>query len=196
MATQEIPIFPLNTVLYPAGRLPLRIFEARYVDMTKVCIRDNAVFGVCLIREGSEIGKPAQAMQAGCSARIAQWDVPHAGLFSLLVEGETVFRIQEQWIERDGLIRAHVVFEEPAEPVTLPDSYRALSRFLGELIEKLGAENFPSPLRLEDAAWVSHRMAEILPLPMSQKQRLLETRDPLDKLGDIERAIRNMDAQS
>ena len=73
----EIPIFPLNTVLFPGGRLPLRIFEVRYVDMTKACIRDDAVFGVCQIRDGHETGTPAKPADIGCTARIVEWDVPH-----------------------------------------------------------------------------------------------------------------------
>ncbi|HTS52418.1 MAG TPA: LON peptidase substrate-binding domain-containing protein, partial [Burkholderiales bacterium] len=88
-ATLEIPIFPLGTVLYPGGLLPLRIFEQRYLDMTKSCIRDNAPFGVCLIREGTEVGAAAAPYAVGCTARIAQWDIPHLGLFHLVAHGES-----------------------------------------------------------------------------------------------------------
>ena len=80
-ASREIPIFPLSTVLFPGGLLPLRIFEQRYLEMTKTCIRDLTPFGVCLIREGQEVGAPAVPHGVGCTARILQWDMPHLGLF-------------------------------------------------------------------------------------------------------------------
>ncbi len=186
----EIPLFPLNTVLYPGGRLPLRIFETRYVDMTKVCIRDNSVFGVCQILEGRETGAPAVSARLGCTARILQWDVPAAGLFTLVTEGEAVFQVQEQWVEKSGLLRAQVQLREAPAPQPLPDRYKLLARLLEEIVEKLGAANFAAPLRLDDAAWVVYRLAEMLPLEREFKLRLLESADPLDFLGEIEHAVR------
>jgi Lon protease-like protein len=188
----DLPIFPLNTVLFPGGRLPLRIFEARYVDMTKACIRDNSVFGVCLIREGLEVGRPAAPCEIGCTARIVQWEVPHAGLFSLVTEGETVFRIRERSVSPAGLISAKVDFEEPPASVPMPASHEALSHFLGEFIGKIGAAQFSQPLRLDDAAWVSYRLAEILPLGAPQRLALLEVRDPLLLVREIENLIRKL----
>ena len=83
----EVPLFPLGTVLFPGGLLPLKVFEQRYVDMTKACLRDSTPFGVCLIREGREIGQPATPQSTGCLATIEQWDVPHPNLFELLARG-------------------------------------------------------------------------------------------------------------
>ena len=152
-STLDIPIFPLNTVLFPAGRLPLRIFEVRYVDMTKACIRDDSVFGVCLIREGREAGEPAVPYTLGCTARIVKWEVQGAGLFSLVTEGEQVFRILESRRQRDGLLRAHVELVEPMPSFALAEAHANLSGFVGELVEKVGAENFSTPVRLDDAVW-------------------------------------------
>lgn len=104
----EIPIFPLGTVLYPAGRLPLHIFETRHVDMTKACIRDHAVFGVTLIRAGFEVGTPAVPCDIGCTARISEWEVPNPGLFTLMTQGESLFRIRQRHTQTDGLIMANV----------------------------------------------------------------------------------------
>jgi Lon protease-like protein len=190
----EIPIFPLNTVLYPEGRLPLRIFEVRYVDMTKACIRDDSVFGVCQILEGREAGDPATPAMIGCTARIAEWDVPSAGLFSLITRGERVFRIREHWVAPAGLIRAHVELGPPPVETPLPESAAPLGKFLSELIERSDATHFPQPHRLDDTAWICHRFAEILPLPREQKLALLAAHDPLDKLSLIERAIADMAA--
>jgi Lon protease-like protein len=184
-ASREIPIFPLSTVLFPGGLLPLRIFEQRYLEMTKACIRDVAPFGVCLIREGQEVGTPAVPHSVGCTARILQWDMPHLGLFHLLTEGDSVFRILEQWVGRTGLLYAHVELEQPVPTLRLPESFQPLAQLLETIIGKLGAERFPEPIKLDDAAWVAYRLAESLPLEASLRQQLLESRDPFTALDQV-----------
>ncbi|PWT76482.1 MAG: peptidase S16 [Proteobacteria bacterium] len=184
-STLQIPIFPLSTVLYPEGLLPLRVFEQRYLDMTKVCIRDNSVFGVCLIREGHEVGAPALPHEIGCTARINEWDMPHLGLFQLVAQGERVFRIQEHWVTKAGLIEAQVQLENPLQPEALPGEYAELAELLQKIMAKLGSDRFPSPIRLDDAAWVARRLAELLPLESEVKQRLLESREPVEGLSAV-----------
>lgn len=189
----EIPIFPLGTVLYPAGRLPLRIFETRYVEMTKACIRDNSPFGVTLIRAGFEVGTPAVPSEIGCTARILEWDVPAPGLFQLATQGESVFRILERRTQADGLIVGTVELLDPPDPVPLPERYEALARLLVELIEGMGEDVLPKPHRLEDAAWVGNRLAEMLPTPPERKQKLLELHaDPLALLETVEQMLREL----
>ena len=183
--TLELPIFPLGTVLYPDGLLPLRIFEQRYLDMTKVCIRDDAPFGVCLIREGIEVGTAAVPHSIGCTARIAEWDMPHLGLFHLVTHGESVFRILEQWTSKSGLVQAQVELEDQRPPLPLPPEHEILAKLLAKIMAKVGAERFPSPARMDEAAWVSYRLAEVLPLETDARQRLLEARDPLAALGEL-----------
>lgn len=184
-ATLEIPIFPLGTVLYPGGLLPLRIFEQRYLAMTKSCIRDNAPFGVCLIREGTEVGAAAVPHAVGCTARIAQWDMPHLGLFHLNTHGDRVFRILEQWTMKSGLVQAQVELDDPPAPLPLPQEYEELGTLLERIIAKVGAARFPSPARLDLAGWVAYRLAELLPLELDTKQRLLEGRDPVAALREV-----------
>jgi uncharacterized protein len=183
--TREIPIFPLGTVLFPDGMLPLRIFEQRYLDMTKVCIRDNVPFGVCLIREGAEVGAAAVPHTVGCTARILRWDMPHLGLFHLVTEGGSIFRILEQWVSRTGLLCAQVELDDPAPALALPDAFRPLAQLLETIIGKVGAERFPAPTRLDDAAWVAYRLAESLPLEAGLRQQILEARDPLRALNEV-----------
>ncbi len=189
----DIPIFPLGTVLFPAGRLPLRIFESRYVDMTKACIRDQSVFGVCLIRAGFEVGTSAVPCDIGCTARILEWSVPSPGLFTLMTQGETRFRILERRRQADGLIRAEVELIEPPDPMPLPARHDHLGKLLQRLIKELGPENFPTPTRWDDAAWVAHRMSELLPVTPEHKQKLLEWNDPLRTLDEINRVIQSLD---
>lgn len=183
--TLEIPIFPLSTVLFPEGLLTLRIFEQRYLEMTKVCIRDNTPFGVCLIREGQEVGAPAVPHAVGCTASIVQWEMPHLGLFHLVTEGRSVFRILEHWSSRNGLLHAQVELDAPLPPLPLPSGFESLAQLLETIMRKVGAERFPAPARMDDAAWVAYRLAETLPLEAATRQRLIEARDPLTALNEV-----------
>jgi len=186
----EIAIFPLHSVLFPEGLLALKIFEQRYLDMTKVCIRDDAPFGVCLIRDGAEVGAPAVPYPTGCLARIVQWDMPHLGLFELSCRGERVFRIVEHWTLASGLLRAHVQLREPPARLPLAHEHQPLSELLDRIIHKFGSEHFPAPVQLEDADWVACRLAEILPLEMTFKQKLLESEGAPERLKLLREFLR------
>src|SRR2546430_16350713 len=100
---KDVPLFPLNTVLFPGGRLPLRIFEQRYMDMAKACLRDGSPFGVCLIREGREVGAPAIPADVGTLARIGAWDMPQLGMLHITAHREPRLRILERPVQPDGL---------------------------------------------------------------------------------------------
>jgi len=169
----DLPLFPLNTVLFPGGRLPLRIFEQRYMDMAKVCLKDGSPFGVCLILEGSEVGDPAVAADVGTLAKITNWDMPQLGVLQVVALGSTRFRIKDRRVEANGLARG-TLEELPADedaPIP-PDCARCVT-----LLERVIAEQpafFEPPLRKDSASWVSSRLAELLPLPLSAKQEMLE----------------------
>jgi uncharacterized protein len=187
----QIPIFPLRTVLFPQGLLPLKIFEQRYLEMTKACIRDATPFGVCLIQYGSEVGEPAVPFQVGCTAKIEQWDMPHLGMFHLVCRGETVFRIVERYTAGNGLITA-LVQERPAPTrQALRAEHQQLGALLEQIIDKLGSERFPAPLALDDAEWVGLRLAEALPLEPTIKQGLLEADDAHARLDQLVALLRD-----
>jgi Lon protease-like protein len=172
---QEIHIFPLGMVLFPGGTLPLKVFEQRYIEMTKACLRDDRPFGVCLIREGREVGTAAVPEPVGCLAVIEQWDMPQLGVFHLVARGADRFRIREMRVAHNHLISATV---EPIPSDDATDQVDSLCRqVLEAVIEKIGAGQFPAPVRLDDAAWVGYRLAEVLPLDTRLKQELLETMD-------------------
>lgn len=172
----KLPLFPLKTVLYPGGQLPLKVFEQRYLEMTKRCLRDDTVFGVCLIREGHEVGEPALPAGIGCTARIAQWELPHPNLFHLLAVGERRFRVLRSEVESLGLITCDAeLLDASPPPVTAPDE--VCRKVLQALIDRIGVERFPAPLRLDDAEWVSYRLAETLPFDLESRQLLLEAGD-------------------
>lgn len=184
---REIHIFPLNTVLFPGGVLPLKIFEQRYLEMTKVCISQDRPFGVCLIKEGQETGTPAVPQEIGCLARIAQWEMPQLGVFHLRTEGTQRFRIVRSSVGKNGLIAA-AIETLPLEPDVAP--LDTLCReVLQAIIAKVGAEHFPAPHRFDDAAWIGYRLSEVLPIGLDARQRLLQMSDPLARLAELNQIL-------
>jgi uncharacterized protein len=184
----ELPLFPLHTVLFPGGRLPLRIFEQRYMEMAKVCLKDNAPFGVCLIQQGKEVGEAALPVGIGCLARIAEWDMPQLGVLQVVARGESRFRILERRVQADALARATVEML-PGEVDAPVSENNRLVKLLERVIEQ-HPELLERPHRLESSAWVSARLAELLPLPLEAKQALLETDDGRERLAKLDALVR------
>jgi len=189
-ARETIPIFPLGTVLFPGALLPLRIFEVRYMDMAKACLKDSSPFGVCLIREGQEVGAPAVPEPVGCLARIAQCDVEELGILKVTAEGLERFRIVSREVNRQGLIVGEV--ERLATEEDAPDAagLAESSEFLRKAIAGIGAERFNEPFHFEDASWVGFRLAEILPLRVDVKQKLLELTDAALRLAILHKFLK------
>ena len=175
-----LPLFPLKTVLFPGGVLPLKVFEQRYVTMTKACLKDDSPFGVCLLIRGDEVAGAAAAKSGlafapiGTLARITAWDMPQLGILHLRTEGATRFQVQAHTIAEDGLVVGQVTSLAPEPALALPDAFQPLANLLELLINRVGKGNFPAELALTDASWVSYRLAEILPLPLAIKQSMLE----------------------
>jgi len=190
-----LPIFPLKTVLFPRGVLPLKIFEPRYMEMTKRCIRDNTPFGVCLIRQGKEVGQPALPFEIGCTASITEWDMPQTGIFQLRTVGENVFRIRTQQVDKLGLIHAEVEFLQPPPRTVVPDEHTELADLLSQILEQTDKAWYSAP-DFDNAIWVGDRLLEVLPLPVTQKLRLLEQRDPQATLDAIHDFIANNQPES
>jgi len=187
--TGEIALFPLQTVLFPGGRLPLRIFEQRYLEMAKACLRDGTPFGVCLIREGREVGEAALPEDVGCTARIVEWDMPQLGLLQVVAHGEQRFRIRRRRVQRDGLALAEVEMLAEASDAPLDAQADLCARVLRRIIEAAPAGLVQAPPHFDSAAWVSARLAELLPLSLASKQRLLEMDEPRDRLEILRRLI-------
>lgn len=178
----EIPVFPLNTVLFPGGKLPLKVFEPRYMEMVSVCLRNRRPFGVCLILEGEESGKPAQHVETGCIADITVWDMKQLGVMNIHILGTQRFYIENSRIESNGLIVARAVYIAPEAPQPLPTNHHACATLLRRLVEHLGEERFNPPLNYDDAVWVSYRLAELLPLKLSARQNMLEMNDSVVRI--------------
>lgn len=179
---QLLPIFPLQTVLFPEGVLPLRIFEARYMDMATRCLREHSVFGVCLIAEGGEVGEPAVPYPVGVSARIADCDMTEPGLLHIVARGERRFRILDTRIGENKLLLAEVEWLQESPPQPLPGHCVALEHLLKAIIQDAGEQHFPPPHRFDEAAWVGMQLASVLPISLPSRQALLELDDPIVRL--------------
>ena len=184
----KIPLFPLNVVLFPGGPLPLRIFEPRYIKMVSDCVRSDEPFGVLLIRDGQEAGT-ATTHDVGTLARIIDWYQGSDGLLGVTAIGEQRFRVIASSRQADGLNVAdvEVLPDEPAMP--LPDEYRGMTDILSGVLDDLGRLYEPLERHMDDAAWVTSRFVEILPIDLAEKQACLEQCDAADRLRLVQRLL-------
>jgi Lon protease-like protein len=176
----RLALFPLHTVLFPGGPLPLRIFETRYTDMVRRCMREQQPFGVLLIQEGEEAGPVATTATIGCSARIADFHTLEDGLLGISCVGERKFRVDDIRREPDGLNVGEVTWLATEPQIALPAEYAQFGA-LAEL-----AEHYQHvEKKFDDAAWVGARLTELLPIALNDKQALLELDDPLARLDAL-----------
>jgi hypothetical protein len=184
---ERLPIFPLGTVLFPGALLPLKIFEQRYMDMAKGCLKEGLSFGICLIREGSEVGAPAVPEQVGTLAKIVDWDMEQLGVLKVRVEGGERFRLNSTDVQPNGLTIGEV--ERFTESPDTSGDLEACAAFLKKVVAAVGAGQFAEPLRFDEVSWVGFRLAEILPLRPDVKQRLLELTDGPGRLKVLYRFL-------
>lgn len=187
--TLQIPLFPLNTVLFPGGVLPLKVFEQRYLDMAANCLRENAPFGICLIANGGETGLAAEPHPVGTLATIGNWEMEQLGILMITAQGGRRFRIIESSVGPDNLLVASVELLADVVPVPLPPARERLLPLLRRVVKDLGNERIPEPHRYDDAEWVGYRITEFLPIHNLAKQKLLELEDPLARLEILERFL-------
>lgn len=188
-AAENLPLFPLNVVLFPEGLLPLRIFEARYLDMVSSCLRRERSFGICAIAAGSEVGGPALPRLIGTEAHIVDCDMDQPGLMNITVRGGRRFAVEDHEVETNGLLTGMVRWLTEPAAVAYPPELRDVLPLLMQISAELG-ERLPAPHRFDDPAWVGARYAEILPIPLDAKQALLELDDPLSRLEIVQRFLR------
>lgn len=191
----DIPLFPLNTVLFPGGFLPLRIFEPRYLEMVASCMQQQSPFGVVLIRQGGETGAPAETFEVGTLAAIVDFDKGKDGLLMIACIGGDRFRILERKLEPNRLQRAQVEVLEAGEDSVLPPEYLPLATFLRAVVNQPGISRRIAPPDIDYGSprELGYRLAELLPVPVQQQQQLLEIDDPLRRLAEIETMLRGME---
>jgi Lon protease-like protein len=193
----SLPLFPLGTVLFPSGVLPLRIFEVRYLDMIGKCRKADAPFGVVSLTSGSEVRKPgadAESFAAvGTLAVIREFDSPQSGLLQIECAGTQRFRVRSAELQKHGLWVAEVeaVLEDAAIeiPGDLQHTATALRRLVDTLEERRRAQGAESvrlpvgePFRFDDCGWVANRWCELVPMQLELRQRLMELDSPLMRL--------------
>ncbi len=184
-----IPLFPLHTVLFPGGPLPLRIFETRYTDMVRRCMREQRPFGVLLIRDGEEAGEVSTTATVGCSARIADFNMLTDGFLGISCVGERKFSVLRLWRAADGLNMAEVEWLAPEVALALPAEYARLGDTVRRALDELAEVYALIEKKFDDAAWVGARLAELLPIDLGDKQALLELDDPIARLDELLRVV-------
>ena len=200
----QLPLFPLNAVLFPGGVLPLRVFEARYMDMVRQCMKTAAPFGVVLITKGGEVGAPAATESVGTLARIAAWDMQQLGVLHLRAIGGERFRIEHAEVQTDGLQVARVAPIAPDDDLPLDGQYRPCADLLQRVIEDLASQRdgddggpqdaldsipFERPFRFDSSVWVGNRLCEFLPIPLRARQKLMELQDAASRLQLVQRFL-------
>lgn len=191
MNAGRMPLFPLRTVLFPGGPLPLRVFEPRYLDMVSRCLRSDSPFGVLLLLAGSEVGAAGTA-SLGTLARIVDWYQGSDGILGVTAVGEERFTLESIGQQGDGLYVGDVSLVAGEEEIPLPDDYQPMAELLQVILSDLGKLYESLPRRLDDASWVGFRFAEILPMPLEQKQHCLELRDPIARLEFVRPMLRSV----
>jgi len=192
LTLQSLPLFPLGTVLFPGGVLPLRVFEVRYLDMIGRCHKAGAPFGVVSLTQGSEVRQPGAKevfASVGTLATIDSFQSPGPGLMVIRASGAQRFRITSREQLRHGLWIADVERLDADMVVAIPEDLKSTSEALANLIQSLQQkastpDEVPvqEPMRLDDCGWVANRWCELLPLPVQSKQRLMELDNPLVRL--------------
>lgn len=180
----DVPLFPLSTVLYPGGPLPLRLFEARYIDMVSHCMRETVPFGVVAISEGREVG-PSLIHTIGTLANITDFYQGSDGLLGITATGGERFTLIDERSADDGLRLGSVAVMSPEQKQPLPDRFKELAAMLDSVLDDLGKLYENHERQIDDASWVGYRFCEILPLSMKQKQHCLELEDPIARLEII-----------
>ena len=191
MSTEWIPLFPLRTVLFPDGPLPLRVFEPRYLDMISRCLRSDSPFGVLLLLAGSEVGA-ARTETIGTLARITDWYQGSDGILGITAVGTGRFQLLAMDQQPDGLYVGSIALLEPEPAFRLPHEYQPMAEMLQVILDDLGKLYGDLPRRFDDATWVGCRFAEILPMPLQQKQHCLALTDAIERLEFVRPMLRSV----
>jgi Lon protease-like protein len=194
---RKIPLFPLGTVLFPDGVIALKIFEARYLDMMKTCLREKTEFGVVSIMkdQGAKEDSPPVFSQIGTLALIEDFDPVQPALYMTKSSGTQRFKLLNSQQESNGLWIGEIelLANDPVTPI--PEEHQKVVKLLNEIIsviqseDLLGESPFKKPFKIDDCGWVSNRLAELLPISLAQKNHLLAQTNPRIRLDLVTEII-------
>nr|WP_083870889.1 LON peptidase substrate-binding domain-containing protein [Marinobacter santoriniensis] len=187
--TVTVPLFPLNSIVLPGGRIPLQLFEPRYIDMLTRCLKDDEGFVVVLLREGAEAGPGASFYEVGTYVRIIDFQQLENGLLGITVEGESKVTVLRSWREPDGLNVGDVEHLEGEAQSAVPEQHIELQSVLEALFRHPVVRDLKMQVDYEDARHVGWRLTELLPLDKQEKQRLVELQDPLERLNRLQELL-------
>lgn len=197
-----IPLFPLNSVIFPKGRISLQIFESRYVDLIRQCLREQSGFGIVLIEEGSEVAQAGEKLdihRVGTYTEVVDWNELPNGLLGITAEGKRTFSINESWREKNNLCRADVTFRPEdsvdAEPIEVGDEFQDYVELLKGLASHPMVDDLNLEISFENLREIAWCLAELLPVSNREKQAILEISDPINRLEQIELYIAAMNQQ-
>lgn len=185
----ELPLFPLNSVIFPGGALPLRLFEPRYLDMLKDCMCNEHGFGIALIKNGKETGRSAEVYKTGTECHFADWETLPDGLLGITAYGETKIYIENTHIEANQLMVGQVQYLEADPDLELPEEFENMRTLLQKVITQVGKPYTTLPAGYDYAGWVGARLTELLPLQSATKQKLLEIDDHIVRLYHLKEAM-------
>lgn len=188
MSDQRIPIFPLRTILFPGSKLPLRIFEPRYLDMVSACMRSKREFGIVLSRKVPQPGM-LETYATGTLATIIDWNQGNDGLLGITVLGTNKFELLSMIKQEDGLNIGEIKIIEREEDFKAPPNFDNMISLLEAILDDIDLHDDREKF-FESASWVSFRFAEILPLKIEDKQKCLEFDDPILRLNFLEPLIK------
>ena len=188
MSDQGVPIFPLRTILFPGSKLPLRIFEPRYLDMVSHCMRSNIEFGIVLSRKVPQPGM-LETYATGTLATIIDWNQGDDGLLGITTLGTNKFELLAMTKQEDGLNIGDIRIVEKEEDFKAPSNFDNMINLLEAILEDVDLYHERDKF-FESASWVSFRFAEILPLKIEDKQKCLEFDDPILRLNFLEPLIK------
>lgn len=190
----EIPLFPLSSVLFPGGRLSLKIFEQRYLDLVRSSLREDSGFGLICITEGAEVAQPGvglpQLAELGCYARIVDWDSLPDGLLGITVEGGQRFHLAGAREVDNQLVVGDVSLEEPRPTEPMCGDWQSLEEVLTSLEQHPHVQGLGLDVDHRDAWQVAYVLAQLLPVDEQLKYELLaednihEFMEQLDEILD------------
>ena len=187
----NIALFPLNTVLFPGGPLPLRIFEPRYLDMISRAMKMNSPIGVVLIKNGHEVGPAPETYDIGTLSKVTYWHKRTDGLLGITLTATQRFRIQDIQIDDSQLMTANIETISNLNELEVTDENKYFVTILEQILNQLDAPFKTMPRHMNNIEWVSARLIELLPTDLSTKQTLLESNDIEERLARIESILKD-----
>ena len=190
----ELPLFPLGTVLFPGGVLPLRIFEPRYLDMIANCMRESSSFGVVLLKRGGEVMNDSRVSElefhdVGTEARVFDFSQTEKGILAVVASGERRFVVERAESASDGLMIGHVSLLADECDSEITQKHEELLKVLVELMKHPLVQELKLDVDLTKAQSVSYRLSDLLPVAPEEKQKLLEIDSAEERLSRLRKII-------